>query len=449
MQKALRATISIIVVVAGVGGVALWRSRAAHVHQADFREAEVRRGDLVLTIAATGTVEPEETVDVGAQVAGRVDSFGKDKNGKAIDYGSIVDEGMVLAKIDDSLYAADVALAKAQVDQDKAGVGRAQADLEQQKAKLAQAEADWNRAQKLGPSEALAPTAYDSYQANDAIAKANVALSQASLEQAKAAAVQAQATLDRQLQTLGYCTIISPVKGVIIDRRVNIGQTVVSSLNAPSLFLIAKDLTRMQVWVSVNEADIGSIHPGQPVSFTCDAFPNDEFQGTVGKVRLNATMTQNVVTYTVEVNTDNSSGRLLPYLTATARFLTDERHNVRLVPNAALRWRPPPDVIDPAVRETMATNTARSHGGAGRKGTTTGTVWVEDGEFAKPIQVTVGLTDGTESEIESADLPESARVIVGQHVESMAASDPDSNPFAPKNPFRRRRPASTTRTNAP
>src|SRR5262249_17831768 len=133
---------------------------------------------------------------------------------------------------------------------------------------------------------------------------------------------------------------------------VNIGQTVVSSLNAPSLFLIAKDLTRIQVWVSVNEADIGHIKSGAPVTFTVDAFPVRIFQGQVGKIRLNATMTQNVVTYTVEVNTDNADGRLLPYLTANARFETGRRSGVLAVPNAALRWRPHESQIVPAYRQT-------------------------------------------------------------------------------------------------
>src|SRR5437870_2788359 len=141
--------------------------------------------------------------------------------------------------------------------------------------------------------------------------------------------------LRRARTNLDYCTSRSPVKGVIVDRRVNVGQTVVSSLNAPSLFLIAKDLTRIQVWVSVNEADIGNIHPGQPVTFTVDAFPNQIFHGQITKIRLNATMTQNVVIYTVEVTTDNPDGQLLPYLTANVRFVTGSRHSVFVVPNAA------------------------------------------------------------------------------------------------------------------
>ena len=131
------------------------------------------------------------------------------------------------------------------------------------------------------------------------------------------------------------------MRGVIIDRRVNIGETVVSSLNTPSLFLIAKDLTRMQIWVSVNEADVGRVTSGTPVMFGCDAFPGRHFHGSVGKVRLNATMTQNVVMYTVEVNTENPDNVLLPYLTANVHFIVNNETNVLLVPNAALRWSPP------------------------------------------------------------------------------------------------------------
>ena len=147
-----------------------------------------------------------------------------------------------------------------------------------------------------------------------------MAVGEASISQAKASVRQSEATLQKAKRNLAYCTIKSPVNGVIIDRRVNIGQTVVSSLNAPSLFLIAKDLRRMQVWVAVNEADIGKIYPGQPVTFTISTYEGQTFKGEVGKIRLNATMTQNVVTYTVEVVTDNSSGKLFPYLTANVNF---------------------------------------------------------------------------------------------------------------------------------
>ncbi len=175
----------------------------------------------------------------------------------------------------------------------------------------------------------------------------------AAILSAQANVTQAQAALDKVQRNLDYCTITSPVKGVIIARRVNIGETVVSSLNTPSLFLIAKDLHHMKVWVSVNEADIGSIHADQSVTFTADAYPGVIFTGMVGKVRLNAAMTQNVVTYTVEIDTDNSSGKLLPYLTCNVQFEVARHKDVLQVPNGALRWIPARDEIDRAGAATQ------------------------------------------------------------------------------------------------
>lgn len=273
----------VVALTAGAGG---WWWHSRNTAQVSLATAVVRRAELAATISSTGTIEPVEVVDVGAQVAGLINSFGKDKDGNTIDYGSLVEEGTILAKIDESVYAADLALANAQVDQDKAGELRADADLEQLKAKAVQSEADWKRAQELTSSKLMAVADYDSYKANYAAAKANVAVGEAALTQAKAATVQAHALLQKAQRNLDFCTIKSPVKGVIIDRRVNIGQTVVASLNTPSLFLIANDLTRMQIWVAVNEADIGRIVPGAPVTFTCDAFPGREFKGAVGKVHF-------------------------------------------------------------------------------------------------------------------------------------------------------------------
>ena len=180
------------------------------------------------------------------------------------------------------------------------------------------------------------------------MAKANVGVDEAAIK-------QAQATLKQSQINLGYCKIKSPVKGTIVDRRVNVGQTVVSSLSASSLFLLAKDLTRIQVWASVNEADIGRIHPGVKVHFTVDAYPNEIFDGEVLQIRLNATMTQNVVTYTVVVTTENKEMKLLPYMTASLQFEIERHENVLKVPNAALRWKPRPKQIAPDIRaETLA-----------------------------------------------------------------------------------------------
>jgi HlyD family secretion protein len=390
MQRFLKIPYIAILVVILVGGVGAWWWHARSDTRMSFRTAVVKRGDLVATINATGTIEPVEVVDVGAQVAGLIRSFGKDKDGKQIDYGSTVEEGTVLAQIDDSVYAADVALARAQ--------------LEQEKAKLAQAEADWKRTQELVNSQLLPLTAYDSNKASYEVAKANVDI--------------AEATLSKAQRNLDFCVIKSPVRGVIIDRRVNIGQTVVSSLNAPSLFLIAKDLTKMQIWAAVNEADIGRIVPGAPVTFTCDAFPGKEFTGAVGKVRLNATMTQNVVMYTVEVNTENPENILLPYLTANVHFVVHTESNTLSVPNAALRWSPssPAEVAPTARAWKPADQNERA-----------GVVWVKEGEFVRPVEVKLGASDGVNTAILSGNVREEQEVVTGESA--------DKSPAVTKNPF--------------
>ncbi len=439
-------TIFVIIAVAFAGSGIIMYLGSGRGNTTVYRTAELKRGDLLATISATGTVEPEEVVDVGAQVAGKINSFGVDKNGKEIDYGSVVEEGTVLAQIDDSLYTAEVAEASAQLTQAKASVQRAVADLEQMKAKLFQAQRDWERAQKLGPSEALAQSSYDAYKSGYEAAKANVEVGEAAIEQAKASVSQADAVLQRAQRNLGYCTIKSPVKGVIIDRRVNIGQTVVASLNAPSLFLIAKDLKRMEVWVAVNEADIGHIRPGQAVSFTIDAYSGEVFHGVVGKVRLNATMTQNVVTYTVEVITDNSSGRLLPYLTANLLFELSHKENVLMVPNVALRWWPQTEQVASEFREVPLDlkggngnhkNNKHINGTSSGKsdistGSTYGVVWVPEGNYVRPVKVRVGISDGTMTEVEGDELREGLAVVTGEEIQADGSSSTTTNPFTPQ-----------------
>ena len=440
-----------------VGGSAWWYWHAHRAPAVTYLTALVTRGDLVATIAATGTVEPEEVVDVGAQVAGLITAFGMDEHGKTIDYGSEVESNTVLARIDDSMYAADAAQADAQLQQAKAGEVSAKANLQQLKAKLDQAQRDWARAQKIGPSGALAQSVFDAYRSNYDSAIANVAVGEAAILQARAAVAQAQAAVSRAQLNLGYCVIKSPVKGVIIDRRVNIGQTVVSSLNAPSLFLLAQDLKRMQVWVAVNEADIGLIKPGLPVTFTVDAYPDVVFKGEVGQVRLNATMTQNVVTYTVEIVTDNSNGKLLPYLTANVKFQVSHHEKVLLVPIAAVHWMPPPQLIAPDVRTVGTGRRRRSPGGGAQEGgpetspatPSRGTVWERDGDFVRPIRVHLGLSDGVMTEVQSDSLEEGTEVVVseagpaageagGAGPSSAGGSGSNTNPFVPQFPNRRR-----------
>ena len=400
-----------------------------------FRTDSIRKSDLVRSITATGTVEPEELVNVGAQVQGMITKFGPDTQGKPVDYGSIVKEGGVLAWIDDSLYAAELKSAQASQLQAKASINSAQSNILQTRAKLELAALNLKRAKQLRPTNAIAQNTYDAALADYDVAKANLAVAEASKAQAEAQLAAANAAQERAARNLSYCVIKSPVNGVIIDRRVNIGQTVVSSMNAPSLFLIAKDLKRMQVWVSVNEADVGQIKVGLPVEFTVDAFQNRSFKGTVRKIRLNATMSQNVVTYVVEVETDNSDGTLLPYLTANVKFILARRQSVLAVPNAAFRFAPDPAMVPEPYRAESAKTLPRR--GRERR------IWVKQGETIRPLTVTAGLNDGSATEISSPELKEGMVVVTGTEIQSaagqIAAGGENRSPFLPSPPHRQRR----------
>ena len=348
---------------------------------------------------------------------GIIKSFGTDINGKTIDYGSTVEKGAVLAKIDDSVHSVDLSVAKA-------GEMSAKANLEQMQAKLDQAAAEWRRAQELFTNKLMAQVDYDTDKANYEVAQANVSVAESGI-------AQAQADLEKAQRNLDFCIITSPVRGVIIDRRVNIGQTVVSSLNAPSLFLIAADLTKMQIWVSVNEADVGRIKPGAPVTFTCDAFPGRKFHGAVDQVRLNATMTQNIVIYTVVVNTDNSDKTLLPDLTANVSFVARQETNTLLAPNEALRWLPPSLAeIAPDFRSKVqvdSTGDSSDSDKGARKND--GVIWLKDGDYVRPVQVKVGTTDGVNTAVAADDLREGAVIVTGETANG--ADVAARNPFVP------------------
>ena len=331
----------IVVAVVACGGIYVYQTYAVAA-PVNYTLAKVERNNLDLVIRSTGTLEPEEVIDVGAQVAGLIKDFGKDLDhpDKPIDYNSRVEAGTVLAHIDDSLF-------QTQVDAAAASLKKAEADVQTAQANIEKADADMKRDDAELPKKAIAQADYDTAVAAQKTAIASLAVANAEVATAKASLKQAQINL-------GYTVIVSPVKGTIIDRRVNVGQTVVSSLNAPSLFLIARDLTKMQIWASVNEADMGQIRPDQDVQFTVDAFPDRIFKGKVTQARNNAQMTQNVVTYTVVISVDNSDSKLLPYQTANVQFDAGKHDNVLLVPNIALRWRPQVAQVRPEDRAAFA-----------------------------------------------------------------------------------------------
>jgi len=414
-------TILTLLVLLGLaaGGVAYYNAQSSVNTAVAFRTEAIQRDDLLSTISASGTVQPEEVIDIGAQVVGRIKQLGADPDDpeKTVDYCSKVHPGMVLAWIDEAVYKAQVIQAEAQLE-------RSKADLLQLRARCDQTEQEWKRAEGLLPMKAIADTDYDLAVSNYKAAKANVAGGEAIIRQNEAA-------LELARTNLAYTVIKSPVEGLIIDRRVNVGQTVVSSMNAPSLFLIAKDLKRLQIWASVNEADIGRIRVDMPVRFTVDAFPGEVFHGRVSQIRLNATMSQNVVTYTVVVAVDICDLRLLPYLTANLQFEIERREGVLLVPNAALRWKPRPEQMSPPANIAPTAQRAAGHDERGR-------LWTVDGEqFVRPIEVTLGPTDGLKTEVGGPEVREGMKIVVGMRRKDEVAEEQAASPFIPQ--FRRGR----------
>lgn len=410
---------------AGIAGCGAHAERKA-AESISFVTETATRGDLAFTIAASGTIEPEELVDVGSQVSGKIVGFGTDAAGAEVDYCSAVTNGMVLARIDDVTYLADLEVARAQLESAKAAVGSAEANHAKAQIDADHARKDWERAQAIGVGLALSQSDFDAYQASFESAQAQVGVAAASIRQAQAQVVQAQASVEKAERNLGYCTITSPVDGIVVDRRVNLGQTVVSSMNVSSLFLVAKDLRHMRIWAAVNEADIGQIREGQNVSFTVDTFPGRSFRGTVRRVRLNATITSNVVTYTVEIDVDNADRTLLPYLTANVEFETQTAKGALLVPSRAIRFTPP----GAASPETAPDEAI---------------VWLPPAspkDSPVPVRVKVLLNNGSAAAIEPLEpgrLAEGAPVVVradfsAPRAESAPAEGGTQNPFMPKMP---------------
>ena len=401
----MKQAIWIVVALAALGGGAWWwlsrpKGEAAPVA---YKTAALSQGQATQTIRATGTIEPEDLIDIGAQITGQIMAFGTDVDGREVDYCSVVKKGQLLARIDDVTYKAEVTIAKATLASAEAQLASAKADVTQGTASLRQAERDWARAQKLGVGAALSQKDYDAYQSAYEVAAANLDVSKAQVAQAEAAIAQAQAQLEKAERNLSYCDILSTVDGVVIDRRVNIGQTVTASMSTPSLFLVAK--------------------VGQEVRFTVDAFPDKNFTGTVGRIRLNASMTSNVVTYTVEVTTDNPDGLLLPYLTANVSFvLAESAPDALLAPVAATRWRPEGWVAPPEL--------------AGKD-----LLFVQDAQGRpRAVPVTLGVSDDVRVAVTAEDLAPGDAVITGTMtpIEVQQASAAGKNPFLPQPPQRRR-----------
>jgi len=420
MKKILRWTAVGLLVAAVSYGIYAWIATAKSAEtRTVFKTEPLARADISRSISATGTVEPQELVNVGAQVNGKIMEFGKDVDGHTVDYGSKVKKGMVLAQIDDVTYKAELQESEATREQAQASILSAEASIKDAEANELLAKNNWARAQTLYEEKSMTRSDYDSYQAAYFSALAQTAKAKAALAQANASLSIAEAALVKAKRNLEYCVITSPVDGVVIDRRVSVGQTVVSNQTASSIFLVATDFSKMQVWVALNEADIGSIYSGMPVKFSCDAFPGVVFPGKVFRVRLNATLPSNVVTYIVEVNADNEDGKLVPYLTANVKFIRAERRNVLSAPTAALRYAPPE-----GVRAVPAPEIADGEA----------VLWKESpADKLVPVKVKTGLSNGIIQEIAADQLHEGDRVVTG--METVTVQPGDGNNGDTKNPF--------------
>src|SRR5688572_7894423 len=307
---------------------------------------QLSRGDIVDAVGATGTLEAVETVDVGTQVSGVVQQL-------SADFNSIVRKGQVIAKLDPSLI-------QTQIEQQTANVVRAEADLERLRVNLADAKQKLDRAQQMAERNLIPRTELET-------AEVNVKSAEAQIRSSEAALTQARAQLNKQRVKLGYTTIKAPIDGIVISRNVDQGQTVASSMNAPTLFIIAADLTKMQVVANIDEADVGRMRPGQKVTFRVDAYPTDTFNGTVQQVRLQPAVVQNVVTYSTVISVPNPELKLKPGMTANVNIEIARRTNVLRVASAATRFRPSAEMFA-VLNQPVPPELERGRGGFGGRG---------------------------------------------------------------------------------
>ena len=449
VKKIVKIIILMLVVALAVGAWMFYRS-SHRVREIRFSTTNVVRGDFVNKVQATGTLEPQELVDVGAQVTGEIKEFGTDLDGKRVDYGSEVKAGQLLARIDDTLVELDIKRAEAQVAQAQAQILSAAAAVAQADASVAQAQAnknkadrDMQRAAKFGVGDALSPLEYDQF-VNAAestaaalqSARAQQQTSRAQQANADAQLQSAQAQLTRELRNRDYTRISTPVDGTIVVRQVNVGQTVVSSMNATTLFLVARDLSHMQIWASVNEADIARVHAGQEVRYTVDALPNETFMGRVNKIRPNATMSSNVVTYIVEVDVENPQRKLLPYMSANVNFIVEEFKDCLMVADSAFEFHPPQELIKPGSLPPPPQEDAED----------AALLWKKVDGHVVPVRVLRGRDDGTrsvvtplvEGELEAGDEVVTG-VLQGESSKAASAPEGEKNLFGMNRPKRRER----------
>lgn len=393
MSRFIKKIIFVVVLLGlAVGGYYFYKDSKKLRPEELYRVQEITQGDVAQNVSANGTLNPVTLISVGTQVSGRVSKLYVDFNDK-------VEKGQVLMELDDSLFTAQIA-------QTQGNVSNAQAAMEL-------AKANESRIRSLFAQE------YVSAQELDQSVQA--------LKSARAQLATAQAQMRRDKTNLGYSVIRSPVSGVVIARLVDVGQTVTASFQTPELIKIAQDLSKMQIDSSFAEADIGNIKVGQKAKFSVDAFPNRTFEGVVKQLRLNPTVTSNVVTYNVVVSVDNPDETLLPGMTAYVSIEVAKHDDVLLAPNAALRYKPKED--DAAAASSTASQVKGQKEGQhrGKKKSSSedalmGKVYILENGKLETKKVKVGISDGRFTEISSNSLKAGDKVVVGENQEETSTS---------------------------
>ena len=409
MKKPLWIVLGLVVLVGSGVGIWQWRKHAAAGAAPRFETVAIDRGPITAKVTATGTLSALVTVQVGTQVSGRIKEI-------LVDFNSPVKKGQVIARIEPALFQAAMESARANYLAAQGSIAKLEAQAEN--AKL-----QFDRAEQLFERKAIAQADLDTARATMRAANGDVVAAKGNMAQAQAALNQAKVNLD-------YTTIVSPTTGVVISRSVDVGQTVAASLSAPTLFLIAEDLTKMQVDTSVAEADIGKLKAEMDATFTVDAFPSRTFKGKIRQIRNAPQTQQNVVTYDAVIDVSNPGLELRPGMTANVTFIYDHRDSALRVANAALRFQPPPELA----RAAWGGGGGPGQKGGGQRGPGSGEgggrrmgggrpgggggetpdrrmLWVLRGPTPTPVRVRAGVSDGTNTEIETTELHEGDRVV--------------------------------------
>ncbi len=386
----------LVLVAFAIAALGWWYIKQRNGDATTYLTAAVTHDDLIQFVTATGQLNPVTNVQVGSQVSGRIKTL-------LVDYNSAVTGGQVIAEIDPAGYLASV--------------HQAEGDVANSKAALELARINETRAKQLLDAKLVPPSDYDQ--------------TVATLHQAEATAKIKDAVLENSRVNLEYCTIYSPVDGTIISRNVDVGQTVAASLSAPTLYVIANDLTKMQIDANVAEADIGTVEPGQDVDFTVDAFPYRTFHGTVVQVRNSPITVQNVVTYDTVIGVNNKDLKLRPGMTANVSVIVARRDNALKIPNSALRFRPPDALVAKKEPASSVGATGGQKRGTHKQGERqfSRTVYVlpPGSNKPQPVQIKVGISDGTSTEV-AEGLKEGDQVVTSA-VTAQAGGGPSANPF--------------------